>query len=167
MKRMNLGCGPDLLEGWTNVDSVYKPEFHDKVEIWDARHGIMPMYFDYDFILVNHVLCTMDHADVEKVISNLYEILKPGGKVQIIDLDLILAFAYYEQGSEDMIPASGRSLDEKFVNHISGFGTRKSLYTGPFLTELLERHGFKDVGIEGFSEYDLRPNESLIVEATK
>lgn len=168
MKRMNLGCGPDIKDGWLNVDSEYTPKYEkDKMEIWDARGGPQWNYTDFDFILVNHVLCTMDRADVDKVISNLFEMLKLGGKVQIIDMDLILAFAYYEQGAMDMIPASGETLDENFVNHISGFGTRKSLYTGPFLSELLQKHGFKDIEILGFSEYDLRPNESLVVEATK
>lgn len=162
--KMNLGCGPDLLEGFDNVDIERSST---EVMAWDCRVNIPEMANRYDFVLVNHVLCTMDHADVDKVLNNIFDILKPGGKVQIIDLDLILSFGYYEQGAEDMIPASGQSLDEKFVNHLSGFGTRKSLYTGPFLTELLERHGFKDVETLGFSEYDLRPNESLIVEATK
>lgn len=161
--KMNLGCGPDLLEGFDNVDIDRQDA---SVMAWDAR---VPLNIEprYDFILVNHVLCTMNHADVDKVLDNLYEILKPGGKVQIIDLDLILAFAYYEQGAMDMIPASGESLDEKFVNHLSGFGTRKSLYTSHYLMELLGRHGFKNVNNLGRSEYDLRPNESVIVEATK
>lgn len=164
MKRMNLGCGPDLKEGWLNVDSVYQ----EGIDIWDVRAKAVPQYLDqFDFVLVSHVLCTMNHADVDKALDNIHEVLKPGGKVQIIDLDLIMAFAYYEQGSEDMIPASGGSLDEKFVNHISGFGTRNSLYTGPFLTELLYRHGYRNVEILGLSEHDLRPNESLIVEAMK
>lgn len=167
MKRMNLGCGPDLKEGWTNVDAVYNPEFHGKVEIWDARHGILPMYFDYDFILVNHMLCTMDHRDVAKVLDNLYEILKPGGRLQVIDMDLIQAFAYYEIGEEMMIPADGQSIDEKLCNHISGFGTRKSLYTVPLMKELLLRHNFKDPQDLAVSEYDLRPHESLVVEAVK
>lgn len=169
MKRMNLGCASDYLEGWTNVDRLNFGNRDQEVIVWDAtRKPFKNMGFvDYDFILVNHVLCTMKSSEVDKVLDNIYEILKPGGKVQIIDLDLILAFAYYSQGAEDMIPASGESLDEKFVNHVSGFGTRNSLYTGPFLTELLERHGFKKVEILGFSEYDLRPNESLIVEAEK
>lgn len=165
MKRMNLGCGPDIKEGWYNFDlEQTAPE----VIAWDCR---IPMPEEangtYDFILVNHVFCTMDHSDVDKALKNLYQILKPGGKIQVIDLDLIMAFAFYEQGSEDMIPASGNSIDHKFVNHISGFGTRRSLYTQPFLMELLAKHNFKDIEILGFSEYDLRPNESLIGEATK
>lgn len=164
MKKMNLGCGPDLLEGWDNVDIERSST---EVMAWDCRVNIPEMADRYDFVLVNHVLCTMNHSDVDKALSNIYEILKPGGKVQIIDLDLMLAFGYYGNGEEDMIPASGQSLDERFVNHLSGFGTRKSLYTSHFLMELLGRHGFSHVNNLGYSEYDLRPNESLIVEATK
>lgn len=164
MNLMNLGCGPDLKDGWLNVDNVYQ----EGIDVWDVRAKAVPQYLDqFDFVLVNHVLCTMNHIDVDKALDNIYEVLKPGGKVQIIDLDLILAFAYYSQGAEDMIPASGISLDHKFVNHISGFGTRKSLYTQPFMIELLAAHGYRNIEILGFSEYDLRPNESLIVEAMR
>lgn len=164
MKRMNLGCGPDIKEGWLNVDGVYQ----EGIDVWDIRAKAVPQYLDqFDFVLVNHVLCTMKSTEVDTALDNIREVLKPGGKLQIIDLDLIMAFAYYEQGAMDMIPASGESLDEKFVNHVSGFGTRNSLYTGPFLVELLQRHGFQNVEILGASEYDLRPNESLIVEAMK
>lgn len=167
MKRMNLGCGPEVLEGWTNVDSVYKPEFHDKVEIWDARHGIMPMYFDYDFILVNHVLCTMNHIDVDKVLTNLYDILKPGGKVQIIDMDLLKAIGAHFRMDHSALPAEGKSVDQKLCNHVSGYGTRKSLYTPKLLIQLLKEHGFSEAYQLDKSEFDLRPKESVIVEAIK
>lgn len=165
MKMLNLGCGPDTKDGWINSDQF---NFSGDVICWNATRKVpKSIGGDYDFVLVNHVLCTMNHADVDKVLDNILDILKPGGKVQIIDLDLLMAFAFYEQGAEDMIPASGDSLDEKFVNHLSGFGTRKSLYTPPFMTELLQRHGFRNITQLAMSEHDLRPNESIIFEAMK
>lgn len=167
MKRMNLGCANDIKEGWTNVDRLYKSEFHGKVEIWDARNDVIKRYSDYDFILVNHVLCTMDHHDVSKILDNLYKILKPGGKVQIIDMDLLKAIHAHFSMDSSALPAEGKSIDQKLCNHVSGYGTRKSLYTPKLLVQLLIEHGFKHTQVLDESEHDLRPKESVIVEATK
>ena len=164
MKRMNLGCGPNILQGFDNVDIERK---NINVMFWDARNSSLGMEERYDFILINHVLCTMNFLDVEAVLSNMYKILKPGGKVQIIDMDMELAIYHFRRKEGDFLPASGDTIDEKFCNHVSGFGTRKSLYTEAHLINLLTRHGFKKAERLTKSDYDLRPNESLIVEATK
>lgn len=164
MNRMNLGCGPDLKKGWLNVDSVYQPG----IDVWDARGGALPQYLDqFDFVLVNHVLCTMNHFEVDQVLHNLREVMRHGGIIQIIDMDLLKAFEAYQNGAGDHIPAEGRTIDEQFCKHVSGYGTRKSLYTATYLVDLLQRHGFQNILVKRTSEHDLRPKESLIVEAQR
>lgn len=164
MNRMNLGCGPDLKQGWINVDSVYR----EGIDVWDIRHPAVPQYLDqFDFILVNHVFCTMDFAAVKISLQNIREVLRPGGILQVIDMDLLKAFEAYQNNDGAALPADGKTIDEKLCNHISGFGTRKSLYTRVHLSTLLQEAGFQNVIAKRNSEHDLRPAESLIVEAQR
>lgn len=164
---MNLGCADDVKDGWVNTDSVYRPEFHDRVEIWNATAGRFWNYEDFDFVLVNHVLCTMSETDLKLVLKNCYEMLKPGGKVQIIDMDITRAFYAYRNNEPDSLPIEGGNIDYKLCMHISGYGTRKSLFTEQRMQDLLVEAGFSKAVPLMESEYDTRPAESLIVEATK
>lgn len=166
MKRMNLGCGPDILEGWVNTDKI---QFRQGMEWWDATHKVVPKKYinQFDFVLINHVLCTMNPSDVAKVLENVKTVLKDGGKIQVIDMNLLKAIRAYEDRDQSAIPAEGKSIEEKLCNHISGYGTRLSLFTPKTLAQLLINHGFKDLVALGESEYDLRPKESVIMEATK
>lgn len=167
MKRMNLGCANDIKEGWINTDSVYRPEFHDIVEIWDARHSIYWNYTDFDFILINHVLCTMPYNDVRLVLKNVYEMLKPGGTVQIVDMDMIKAIYAYQNKQENMFPIEGGDIDWKFCMHVSGYSTRPSIFTPALMKHFLIEAGFNKFVIKSSSEYDTRPDESFVIEAIK
>lgn len=163
MKMMNLGCGPDIKEGWDNVDVDRQDP---KVMTWDARYPL-PIEPRYDFVLINHMLCTMSPVDVARVLDNVYSIMVDGSIIEVIDLNLWSAIDAYQRADPRAIPASGQTIDEQLCNHISGFGTRKSLYTPKLMTELLERHGFRDVRVMSISRHDLRPGESLILRAKK
>lgn len=163
MNRMNLGCGPHLLEGWDNVDI---DRTAPGVMAWDARQSI-GIEQRYDFVLINHVLCTMNYPDVKRVLTNVHAIMKPGAVLQIIDLNLWTAIDAYQRGDSEAIPADGTSIDEQLCKHISGYGTRKSLFTPKLMVQLLQEHGFQNVIVKRKSEFDLRPKESLIVEGQR
>jgi predicted SAM-dependent methyltransferase len=170
MKKMNFGCGPDIKEGWTNVDVVLRPN----VFIWNGmdevtRDGrrIEPQLWDYDFILVNHVLCTMKPEEVGMILHRLYDTLKPGGDLVVIDMDLEKVFAAYKEGRYNDLPIEHGTPDARLCNAISGYGTRNSLYTPIRMYEVLAEAGFRLIEQVKRSEYDTRPKESLIFEATK
>ena len=164
---MNLGCANDIKEGWINTDSVYRPEFHDIVEIWDARHSRHWNYDDFDFVLVNHVLCTMREEDVHAVLKNCYDMLRTGGTLQVIDMDLNKVFEAYQRGDSDAIPIKEGDIDSKLCFAISGYGTRPSLFTQKRMQDLLMNTGFAKTRSLLESEYDTRPDESFVIEATK
>lgn len=164
MNKMNLGCGPDILDGFVNVDMISAPG----VQYWDCRNEVPKKWKGtFDFVLVNHVLCTMNYGDVKLTLQGILEILKPGGRVEIIDVDILKAFHAYQQMRTDLFPVDGKTIDEQLVMHLSGYSTRHSLYTPIYLCQLLIEMGFTSAGNLGMSEYDLRPDESLVVEGVK
>lgn len=164
--KMNLGCGYDLKDGWFNTNHAA----HQKVEgawILDARDEDPAMNGKFDFILVNHVLCTMPYNDVRKVLANIHNWLQPEGKVQIIDMDLGKAAQAWVDKNQDAIPVNERNLDWNFCMHVAGYSTRPSLFTASVMRDLLVEAGFNKFVIRDDSEYDTRPLESFTIEATK
>lgn len=165
MKKINLGCGPDYLEGWDNVD-LYDGAADIVLDV--SQRFPISFYDEYEFVLINHTLCVLDYDGVVKCLENAYSILEDGGRIQVIDVDFHKALKAHEDGNAEyfkLLPS--KSIDEKFCRYISWYYMRKSVFTSKFLIELLEQAGFKDVKQLKSSEYDLRPNESLIVEGTK
>lgn len=170
--KLNAGCGPDLIneEGWLNVDNHFSG-VAENFRIWDITTPPTDLEHDlterFDFILVNHVLCTMPPYSVHQALINLHRCLKPGGKLQVIDMDLLKVFKAYEEERYDDIPIEDGNSDYKLCMAISGYGTRYSLFTEKRLIDELVMAGFRDYAIVRQSEYDTRPKESLIIEGIK
>lgn len=94
MIRLNLGCGKNLIEGWTNVDR--KPSTqgweHDpatKDQVYDVDlNGPWPWKDNsVDAITVSHLLYCMSADEKRHVIRECYRVLKPYGIVRITDDD--------------------------------------------------------------------------------
>lgn len=164
---MNLGCGPDILEGFVNVDN----HVAKGIEYWDMIENVVPGNWEnhFDFILVNHVLCTMDYNSVRIALKKIEKMLKDDGRVQIIDVDLRKAIEDWDKNEARNIPIDdGDDVpDWKLCMHLSGYSTRKSLYTPPVMMKFLSQAGFHSMFNLPYSKYDTRPTESLVIEATK
>lgn len=77
-KKLNLGCGTDIREGWVNLDSAQIPGVN-------VVHDIekLPLPFssgEFDEILAQDVL---EHVEYIPVLKDLHRILKKGGKLVI------------------------------------------------------------------------------------
>ena len=78
MKKLNLGCGKDIREGWINLDLI-------DGEGIDVLHDLnnLPLPFEdneFDYVLCKDIL---EHIDVIPVINDIYRILKKGGILRI------------------------------------------------------------------------------------
>lgn len=78
LKRLNLGCGDDIKEGYINIDL-----YNDKAEL---QCDIAKLPFGdnkVDEVLVSHVLEHYHFHDGEAALKEWYRVLKPGGKIKI------------------------------------------------------------------------------------
>ncbi len=81
MKKLNLGCGLDYKEGFTNVDFCVGDSFK-----FDIKHDLekFPYPFEdneFDYILMDNVLEHLE--DTIKVLEELHRISKPNAKIEI------------------------------------------------------------------------------------
>lgn len=77
-RKLNLGCGKDIQEGYVNLDSAALPGV-------DIVHDIekLPLPFsdnEFDEILCKDIL---EHVEYVPILGDIYRILKSGGRVKI------------------------------------------------------------------------------------
>jgi predicted SAM-dependent methyltransferase len=81
--KLNLGSGLDRREGWINLDcSKYTKDMH-----LDVDHDLNKFPYPFpdnsiDEIYMRHILEHLEQQD--KVLAELYRILKPGGTIMLI-----------------------------------------------------------------------------------
>lgn len=104
MKKLNLGCGKDLKEGYVNIDIV---DYGGNM-IHDINTFPYPFEENtFDEIFASHIL---EHVyNFNKTVTELYRILKPGGLL-IVYAPFFLNTKYF--GDPDhKIPFSIRTFD--------------------------------------------------------
>lgn len=167
MNKINIGCGPDLKVGWVNTDNNMSGDWVTDAEFWDITQRAPEKWHNqFDFALVNHTLCLLSYDDADKALINIKEVLKPGGVLQVIDMDTLLAFSNLDKRDPECYGGHTGSLLEQMCKHLVGFG-RKSIYTTTTMLEKMLDSGYTNV--RGFieSEHNIRPKESFVVEGTK
>lgn len=163
--KMNLGCGPDIKEGWVNVDRIAGKD----IEYWNMTINSVPENWKdkFDFILVNHVFCTMPYGELVPVMKKIRSMLKDGGVLQVIDMDVLKAIKDFNETGGENLPIQEGTPEWNLCMHLSGYSTRPSLFTPHIMMTWLKTAGFKEAKNVKTSEHDLRPLESLVVEARK
>lgn len=173
MKRLHWGCGPNVIDGWTNVD---RQDFGQQVIHDITADGPLP--FDdgtFDYAVVNHALQEVGYHQLVPTLTELRRVLVPGGTLRLIEPDLC---ALTTPGWLDQIIADDvePTLDGKVCAWLTFYSHRRSMFTGDWLVELCGRAGFTAAllgpGWTGsahaeITTLDSRALESCTVEATK
>lgn len=156
MKRLNVGCGAYLLEGYINIDIVlpcdFQVDFFDYIIVYEN-------YFNE--IRADHWL---EHQSIElaqRALEKIHHALKPGGlaRIEVPDMELILQG---QSGPTDVMHAIYGSQEHAGAFHKSGF-TQGSLHAA------LVAAGFSAVAVAAFiSDHPMRGGfPCLLAEARK
>jgi predicted SAM-dependent methyltransferase len=174
--RIHLGCGPNRLEGWVNVDI-------DRRSAADVRHdlriGLPARAGTVSRVYSEHVFEHLELEDGVRLLADIRRVLRPGGIVRIAMPDLRALVDAYLGDWEDQTwlqnPAFDRIDTPAHMLNVSmhEWGHRY-LYDWDELRLRLQQAGF--VGVErcewGRSEsadlagLETRSDSKLIAEAT-
>lgn len=155
-RKLHIGCGPMVMEGWLNTDMA--PARERGVVYLDITE---PMPFadgSFRYIYSEHLI---EHVSLEAAASHLrecYRILAPGGVLRIATPDLQFLLDYYS--GREMSPVQREFLAEMveyfhpkiavrsptilFNDFVREWGHR-FIYDRALLAELMQKAGFSSV----------------------
>jgi predicted SAM-dependent methyltransferase len=91
-RRVHVGCGPQRLDGWANVDFLGRQQ----VDIaWDARFGLPFDDATVDVIYLENVIAYLRYDHAERFVYESARVLRPGGVIRIASPDMRRYMASY------------------------------------------------------------------------
>jgi SAM-dependent methyltransferase len=173
---LNWGCAGVISPRWYGSDRDDYGQDH----VGDIADGLPWPDGTFDIVVTHHTLQMLAYPQLVPALAELRRVLRPNGVLRLSVPDLERAWRAYENNDaghfliDDGIE---RSLDGKLCAYLSQCGSTRSVFTGPWLCELVRRVGFLDAWLVSFGatctnhtdcvELDTRPAESVFVEAVK
>jgi predicted SAM-dependent methyltransferase len=199
--KLNLGCGLAVADGWVHIDASLKTllrhyprvlrmfyrmswsrgwcseqEFIDVLTKHDFVHHKLEYGLPFedeaaDYIYSSHFLEHLYKDEAERLVSEIYRVLKKGGRARIAVPDLRHVVDLYLHGERE------KALSFVFVTSKprSRYSRHQYLYDFELMRRLLASAGFTEIercefrqgGVPDIERLDNRPDQTLYVEAVK
>jgi len=117
VRKLNLGCGKDIREGYINLDKV-------KLNGVDVVHDLNKFPYPFKPNYFDEVYCDnlLEHLDnLEEVMREIYRILKVGGR-------LIVIVPYFSQVGAFSDPTHKRFFTYYTMDYFCGLRERSDFY---------------------------------------
>jgi predicted SAM-dependent methyltransferase len=161
--RLHIGCGPNILPGWVNIDSVSRaPGVRDDIDLMALPWPDASV----EAVLAEHVFEHFSFAEEARIWPELARVLRTGGQltVEVPDFEWVCgAFLnaeddfreFYQVGHPDHYAGCGRALDQRwgilqtmFFGNQNGAGQfHRSAYTEGKLRALARMTGFASIEV--------------------
>lgn len=153
-KKLQVGSGGNVLEGWLNSD--LHPCSRDKFHL----NAVKPFPFRDDtfrLIFSEHMIEHVPNADGEFMLSECRRVLKPGGTIRISTPDLAFLMDLFREDKsqiqgkyiERFIQSACPRAHERFENYILNYFVREwghsFIYDEPTLRKAMQRAGFVNI----------------------
>jgi predicted SAM-dependent methyltransferase len=163
IKKLQIGCGGNILKGWLNSD--YQPK-SDKILHLDVTKSFPFKENLLDYVFSEHMVSQFTYLQGSKMFAECYRILKPGGKLRLSTPDLSflidlyksekseLQKAYLKWATESFIKTAPYCEDTFVINNFVRDWDHKFIYDEKVLRYSLEKVGFAEI-----KKCDLRDSE--------
>jgi predicted SAM-dependent methyltransferase len=150
-KKLNLGCGENVLEGWLNVD--FDPLSKEVVYL-DATAKFPLPDGVFDFIFSEHMIEHVSYAHAEHMLRECFRIMKAGGRIRISTPDLKFLMELYRTDKSPLQEeyvrrtaeeAGIKALDTHVINRFVREWGHLFIYDEKALRIALEQAGFAEI----------------------
>jgi predicted SAM-dependent methyltransferase len=137
----------------------------------DLSYGIPVLDESVDFIYTSHFIEHLEKDTCNRLIKDIFRVLKPGGTIRIVVPDLAYTISLYSKGYKKEM------LDNYFFINCNGseYSRHRYMYDYDMLEEILNKNGYVNVVKAGYQSgktpdidiLDNQPEVSIYVEAIK
>lgn len=178
MRKINLGCGPQIVEGWVNVDysfgakmakiplfspinralKIFTMEWDKRIFLHDLRKPFPWPDASADMVYSSHTLEHFSREEGLNFLKESYRILKPGGIIRIVVPDLAVTVEHYVTGKTradhfveglGVLYTPGRSAIKRLLAPLVEY-PHKCHYDAPTLIAILNEIGFQATSMGPF-----------------
>jgi predicted SAM-dependent methyltransferase len=152
VKKLQLGCGENVLEGWLNSD--YYPKASDVIHL-DATAAYPFQDRTFDYVFSEHMIEHIPYPHGHSMLKESWRVLKDGGKIRISTPDLAFLIALYRPEKtplqEEYIRKSSKdcgaalACDTFVINNFVRAWRHTFIYDEKVLRFSLEQAGFVDI----------------------
>jgi predicted SAM-dependent methyltransferase len=175
---INIGCGPNSLSGWINVDMARNRGID---VVWDLRKGLPFPSESCTAVFGEHVIEHITKENAARLLKECHRVLQKGGVIRVSTPDAGRYLRAYANDDEFLRHPSFERPIETPMDRINQMmredGQHLWAYDAPALILLLKQAGFGEVVEQGFGssrhprmkdvDTESRAFESLYVEAIK
>ena len=162
--KVNIGCGPMVLDGWTNCDIQVSPKAPRPPEILCDVKSIPLEDECADVVMALHLLEHFYQWEAPAVVQEWRRLLKPGGKLILELPNLEAACRNLLKGMKDQMSMWPLYGDP---GHKDPYMCHRWGYTPKTVVKFLKQQGFKKIQILKPQTHGRRANRDMRVEAIR
>ncbi|MBW2509537.1 MAG: methyltransferase domain-containing protein [Deltaproteobacteria bacterium] len=162
--KVNIGCGPMVLDGWTNCDIQVSPKAPRPPEILCDVKSIPLEDECADVVMALHLLEHFYQWEAPAVVQEWRRLLKPGGKLILELPNLEAACRNLLKGMKDQMSMWPLYGDP---GHKDPYMCHRWGYTPKTVVKFLKQQGFKKIRILKPQTHGRRANRDMRVEAIR
>jgi predicted SAM-dependent methyltransferase len=144
-RKLNIGCGTNQFEGWTNIDG----NFLHRPDMWlDVRVGLPFSDKSVSVIYSCHFFEHLRLAEVRSLLRECRRALRKDGGLRIAVPNLRSAVEAYHAGNREWFnpfPETFQTLGGRFFNDMLCGDQHRLMFDYDFLAELLAESGFSTI----------------------
>lgn len=170
IKKLQIGCGYNILEGWLNTDLIYRK---NEVAYLDAGKKFPLPDESFDYIYSEHIFEHLTLTQGLSMLRECYRVLKPGGHIRLAtpDLDFLINMyndpkkkihqEYVIWSTENFIKEVSNNFNEDeyltsfVVNNFFRDWYHKVIYNFESLKLVLEKTGFTEIQRKEIGQSDI------------
>ncbi|MGA3334526.1 MAG: methyltransferase domain-containing protein [Terracidiphilus sp.] len=150
-KKLNLGCGENILKGWLNVD--FDPVSKEVVNLDATERFPLPDRV-FDFVFSEHMIEHVSYAQAEHMLRECFRVMKAGGRIRISTPDFKFLVELYRGDKsplqEEYVRRAAeepgvKALDTHVINRFVREWGHQFIYDEKALRIAMEAAGFAEI----------------------